>query len=498
MVYSSHWFLRHGVSRFCRWGPTQYNSPIAFFAPDGGGARLSSSVEAGQVIQAIAVNFFRRTRAQPARVARALAEDSRRGFWALADQGIVSIGNFGVNVALARYFAANHDLGQYGAFWVLMELMFFLNGIQAALLHFPLTVRAAAADRNVLERMASQSLTLTLLASPLLVLGMIATAWVAQISLTAGLWAGVALVCWQLQETTRRSLMAHLRFGAACVGDAVSYGGQFAIVVLLVHTGRLDLPLTFQAIAATSALACAVQVIQLGLLSRPHSGVWRFARESWRIGRWVMFANLANLFSGTFFNWNIAYWAGMETLGVYHALYNLIRPAHPLAFAMGTLITPSVAKVQQTQGLHRAKITAARFTLLGAMLLCPYLAMLLFFPRFALAGFYGWDSRYIQYASLIQVSAIAVAFVYASTAISAFLNGIERVRQSFIGQLTYAAGFLFIALPMTAIMGLMGAIWAWLAASLLRFVVYGYYFVTDSTIALPAEHRELEGQHVSA
>src|SRR5262245_29068878 len=71
-------------------------------------------------------HLFRNKRFQKEHVIRTIAHDTRRSFWALADQGIVSLGNFGMNIVLARHYAARDGLGEYGAFFVLMELMFFL------------------------------------------------------------------------------------------------------------------------------------------------------------------------------------------------------------------------------------------------------------------------------------------------------------------------------------------------------------------------------------
>ncbi|HMB94992.1 MAG TPA: hypothetical protein VKK61_03035, partial [Tepidisphaeraceae bacterium] len=106
------------------------------------------------------LDFCRRANSKKGDVARALAQDSRRSFWAFADQGIVSLGNFGINIVLARHFAQTSDLTDYGKFWVLMELILFLNGVQAALLIYPLSVRGAVLDRRGLAGIATQSLLL--------------------------------------------------------------------------------------------------------------------------------------------------------------------------------------------------------------------------------------------------------------------------------------------------------------------------------------------------
>ena len=411
---------------------------------------------------------------------RAIAEDSKRSFWAFADQGVVSFGNFGLNLVLARHFLQRQQLGEYGAFCVLMELMFFLNGVQGALVVYPLSVRGAVVDRKTLGQMTARSMIWTALSTPLLMLLMLGTAPLVHVSLRGGALAGLALLCWQLQETTRRGLMAHLRFRAAFLGDAISYAGQVIVIAFFSRRGTLSLPIIFQALVFTSAFACLIQSIQLRLRRTSFHDLIHFGRECWGIGRWILFGNLTNIFSGALFNWNIAYWCGLERLAVYQMLVNLTKPANPLGFAVSTLITPNVAKAHHERGIGASKITAARFTLLGALLLAPYLAMLCAFPKASLALFYGSDSGYERYAMLVPVAAIAVGMVFVAMALGSFLNGVERARESFYGQLIYAGAYLFLVMPITAVMGVAGAVWGWLIAAIVRSVVYLHYSNSDS------------------
>src|SRR5829696_6106635 len=51
---------------------------------------------------------------------------SRRSVWALADQGIVSLGNCATNILLARSLA----VAEFGIFALMLEAMLFLNSLQ--------------------------------------------------------------------------------------------------------------------------------------------------------------------------------------------------------------------------------------------------------------------------------------------------------------------------------------------------------------------------------
>src|SRR5262245_29679231 len=132
------------------------------------------------------------------------AKPTRRSVWALADQGVVSLGNCATNVLLARSLAVS----EWGVFAILLEAMLFLNTLQASLVIYPLSVRGAVLKRDALARLAGTCLLLTvLLAAPLAVT--LATAGAIVGSAWTGLLAGTALGLWQCQETLRRAMMAH-------------------------------------------------------------------------------------------------------------------------------------------------------------------------------------------------------------------------------------------------------------------------------------------------
>jgi O-antigen/teichoic acid export membrane protein len=417
---------------------------------------------------------------QKSRIARMLAEDSKRSFWAFADQGVVSLGNFGVNIVLARHFDRSHQVGAFGAFWVLMEFMLFINGIQGALLIYPLTVQSAARDREHLSKQTSHSLLLTLLFAPLLILSLSVTALLSKNPLRVGIWAGIALILWQCQETTRRALMAHIRFRAALLGDALSYLGQVFTIAIIAWFNNLTLERTFQAMALTSGLACLLQSSQIGLRAVSIRQTIAYAKECWKLGKWIFYGNLTNFFSGAMFSWNFAFWAGLEMVGIYYALDTLLRLANPLTFAIGSLIMPNAARAYSTQGIVPAKKVGLRFTLLGGLLLGPYLALLVIWPQLPIAMLYGWDTEYMAYAPIVQICAFSVGFAYLATAAGVFLSAVDQSRQSFFGQVLFAVAYVIIVLPLTARFGIYGAVWGWLIASILRAAVYFYFLQNQS------------------
>ncbi len=132
------------------------------------------------------------------------------GFWTLADQGAVSLGNFLTQVILAR----NLTRIEYGVFALLFGVLIVLYTCHLSLVSYPLTVKGASADRAGLQCLASSSLLLTCaLSVPLAAILLGASLILRRPSLVP--WLVAALLFWLLQETTRRGLLAHLCHRAA-------------------------------------------------------------------------------------------------------------------------------------------------------------------------------------------------------------------------------------------------------------------------------------------
>src|SRR6185369_14465489 len=82
----------------------------------------------------------------------------RKAAWVLLDQGIVSLGNFLMLGVLQRTLVVK----EMGAYQVLFETILYLNGIQNALVIYPLLVKGATGGRVNLGRLATASIILTL------------------------------------------------------------------------------------------------------------------------------------------------------------------------------------------------------------------------------------------------------------------------------------------------------------------------------------------------
>jgi hypothetical protein len=239
-----------------------------------------------------------------------------RGIWALADQGVCSLGNFTTNFLLVR--AWNHDRHVYGIYALIFyNVLVFLNTLHGSLITYPLTLEGASAGPARLRRLVLRGLGFTLLLAPVLALAVAAACWrLEQPTLLP--WAVLAMALWQVQETLRRTLIAQLRHRSAIPGDAVSFLGQALFVYLLVRAGGPVTPdLVLAGVAGTSGLAALIQLAQVWHQTRDRAGgatasggpatadglpapgtsptIAADALRWWRTGRWLLLTCVVNV-----------------------------------------------------------------------------------------------------------------------------------------------------------------------------------------------------------
>lgn len=377
----------------------------------------------------------------------------RRATWVMIDQGVVSAGNFLTVNFLARWLPES----EFGLFSVMLETMLYLNSLQAALVIYPLSVRGAKEHSSGLGRLASGSIGLSLALLPILGLAMGGAA-----GLTSGGWtiitAIAAIALWQLQETTRRALMADLRFGDAIWGDALRYIGQPGMILAAHLGGVLTLNTAYLAIGLSSATGIILQSIQIGLKPVYWQDLKEMAAEFWVLGRWMLLNNAGGLISGLAY-WYVLKWNhGDAECAAFGVIVGLMKLANPVMVSMGSLIVPAVARLHAHEGLKPARRIFFRYALFGAVLLTPFYLLVLCVPELTLRLFYGWNTPYVEHSLPLRLFVINYALSYIYTVIGAWMAGLGYTRMAFNVQAVNVLVTLVAGLPMTYAFGVMGLI----------------------------------------
>lgn len=372
------------------------------------------------------------------------------GFWTLADQGVVSLGNFATNIILARSLPS----GEYGVFAVIFGVLYLLNSCQYSFISYPLITKGAASAEMNLGRLTSSALALTAVALvPLGGIVFLATVVFRQAAILP--WVYVALVCWEMQDTLRRALMAKLRFSTAIWGDMLSYLGQAIIIGIMAQFGSLSLGRIFMVVALTSLLAACIQGVQIGIKVIAFEDFRKLSRGFVEIGKWSLMANVLFALSIQVFPWMLAV-HGMSDVAGFQAATNLLAFTNPVAFSIGSVIVPMVAASRGGASSHRRIF--AKYALEGASLLVPFYVLLAALPTPCLELLYGSQSPYLKSSLTAPLSILVPAYMlaYIAHVSSSALYGQQRSRDVFRGQ-ALASVSILIGLPLTLWWGVLGA-----------------------------------------
>jgi len=397
----------------------------------------------------------------------------KKSFWVLADQATVSCGNFATAILIGRAIGS----AQFGAYGLLMEVYLFFNSLQSALVVYPLTLRGAVLDKAGLQRLASVCLVLTLFLCVPLSLAMAGTTVIFHQSGIL-LWVCSAMVLGQIQETLRRTLLAHLQFRDAIPGDAISYLLQAAILFVLMRSGHLNLATAFVTMAATSAMAAVVQAFQIGLGKIARHHLPGIVADFWHVGRWILYSNLALIVASLGYNWTLALRWDTTQVAYLLVIVTPMKVVNPLIAAVAGVIVPSVSRVHHHAGLHPAKLAGLRYAALGFAALAPYLLILLIFPAPCIRLLFGKNHpEYLALANYLRIFIATYTLSYLANVSLACLNGLGNSRASFITTIANALVSAAIGLPLAYWLGLKGVIFGGFLATATYFLFAAWQLI---------------------
>jgi O-antigen/teichoic acid export membrane protein len=318
---------------------------------------------------------------------------------------------------------------------------------------------------------------------------LLTTALTAPVVLTAALvavfsqrgalgWAACfALVAWQLQEVSRRALMARFRYADSTWGDVVRYVGPAVALGMMSRYSAPSLSGVFIVIGACALLALGIQTYQARPVPVGWQDIARLPRESWSAGRWMLLTSVIALLTSLLTVWTLTWRYGTAEVGQFYAIANFTKPLNPLVLTFSGLLMQYVAKHYAQGGIQRARSTAIRLSALTLATTLPVLAALALFPGWSLRLLYGTETHFAGRESELLLQLFAASFVVSilMSLTGAFLNGLERTRQNFIAQIAGSLGVVVLAFPLTLRFGVIGMlIGGTVAATLQLMLMIGF------------------------
>ena len=395
----------------------------------------------------------------------------KRVSWTMIDQGMVSVGNFVLNVQLARHLAPE----DYGTFALIFGAFLGLQLVNASLLSYPLSIRLPVAAPEHQSRLVATNFLLVLITCiPLGLLLATGLKIFGRAELIAPALAAFLLL--QMQETLRRCLLSGFRHQAAVVGDAVTYLGQAVLIVALAYFDKLTLETTLIAMATTFGLGAVVQAFQLRLKVSAAGRFGETIKAYWNTGAYSLANNLVSLLRIQLLPWLLAAAGGPAAAAAFQAALNVINLANPIILGLCNII-PQAAASARSAGNGQAWRSARSYALFGAPVTLGFYALVFAAPQLFLYVFYGNSSPYLELELVVRLLIVAWAASYATDMICSYFHGIDAARSAFATNLLGVVAIAVLAIPLVAMWQLNGAAIAIVGANAIRLLA-SYHLLT--------------------
>ena len=390
----------------------------------------------------------------------------QRASWTLIDQGVVSFGNFVLNVLLARTLSAQ----DYGKFALFLGAIYMLRTIDYSLISYPLSVRLCVASEEERARLLGNTILLAAALGLVLVVVMALGAALLEVNNIVSP-ACLCYLCWQAQETSRRCLLADFRYRAAVAGDGFAHVGQALLIALLAWLDAITLPAALYMMSATFAIGALVHASKLRFAWPDLAETRLLAREYFSVGKWSLVSYQLALARFQLFPWVLAGVAGTAATASLQAGQNIASMMVPIVFGIGNAIPQVAAHAHRTGGVIGASRAAYGYVRFGLAPILVISAAAVLMPELLLRTVYGPSSPYLAAAIGLQLLAFAGVLDYIAEMTSKTLLGVQAGRLASAVNVVAVAAAAVLAFALIPSHGVLGACLALLIANLVRAIV---------------------------
>jgi O-antigen/teichoic acid export membrane protein len=404
--------------------------------------------------------------------------------WTLVDQGVVSFGNFLLNLLLARTLSEE----EYGEFALFLGAIFILRNIDYSLISYPLSLRLCAASDEERAGLLGDTILLAATLALLLVVVLALGTTLLEVD-NIVLPACLCYLCWQAQETSRRCLLADFLYRAAVAGDGIAFVGQALLVALLAWLDAVTLPAALYVMSVTFGIGAIVHASKLRYAWPDLAEARLLALEYLSIGKWSLINYWLVLARFQLLPWVLAALSGTAATASLQAGLNIANMMNPIIIGIGNAIPQVAAHTYRTGGAIGASRAACGYVLfgLGPMLLISAVTVLM--PELLLRMAYGPSSPYLAMAMGLQLLAVAGVLDYIAEMISKTLLGVQAGRLASAVNVVPVGVAAVLAFALIGQLGVFGACLVLLIANLVRAtgaVIAIAWLIADERSRAPA------------
>lgn len=417
-------------------------------------------------------------RSEPALGAR-LANLMRKATLAVTDQAFFSGSNFVVNVLLARWLPA----AEYGAYSLAFAVFLLVASLHSAILIEPMMVFGAGKYSSRFSRylrvLVGGHFALMAPASVLLfggtfVLGRMYSTAAEQAFRGLVFAAAPILLFWLVRRVFYILLQPKWGVVSGALYSVLLLGG----VTALNFTGMLSTMTAFGAMGAAGLLASMIMLLRFVPAWRSQAAeptLGQVSVDHWRYGRWALATALVGWFPGQVYYALLPAYLGLEGAAGLRALMNFVMPVLQAISALTMLLLPMLVRDRHNGGIHKMNRTMLMFLALFCGGATVYLAGLWISRDSVFQIFYG--GKYSQYAGWpLFLTGLQPLCTCATAVLGNGLRALERPDSIFWCCAGSVLGAALVGVPLSATMGISGALLGLLASSLITIAMMSWYY----------------------
>jgi len=323
------------------------------------------------------------------------------------DQMLVSLSNFFFTFLLIKFLGLE-IFGQFTFLWLLLLL---INSIQNAYLISPMLTNASKKGLSTIDLFYGgvffQQIIFTVFI--FFVVHFVFKFFGDYISLYPvskyAISFPLVVAATQLHQFLRRLLFSKELYFKALLSDFIAYLFLFTFVIYLYFKSQLNIETIFWSFFISFSIGGIVNFSIIFTLKFKLNSTFKFIKENWIIGKWMLASSLMLWFSGNLWIINAGIILGPVILGVVRACQTIISVANPIFLSFENIAPGEASRKFKLGGINKMEIYLKKFFL---KFLSPILIITLFivvFSKFLLTHIYGLEvAKYYYFLIFLSLS----------------------------------------------------------------------------------------------
>jgi O-antigen/teichoic acid export membrane protein len=264
---------------------------------------------------------------------------------------------------------------------------------------------------------------------------------------------------------------ANLSFKGVLISSVIRQGGFFTYVVLAYF---LRWPLTLISfIWVQAACAFVAAIVQYFFVSDEivlHNKVdFAWVKKLFDYGKYVFGTNISGILTGSINQMMLGAIVSTDTAGAFNVAVRITTLVEVPTNALGTIVFPQSAKRFASGGHDAIKYLYEKSVGTLLAILIPSLAFLFLFPDFTVRFIAG--NKFPETVSIIRLTCLVCLFTPFSRLFGTIMDSIGKPRINFFIIVLFTGFELFLTWLLIEDHGMMGAVYAALAACITFFII---------------------------